>query len=762
MATNLRIRGFFLSICQISFQVNRTSFILSLFIAPKLFDLKQVLAVIAVLLVAQLSYAQKKNASCQLHIHKTNAPIQIDGIIDEQAWTQAEKADRFFMVLPMDTSMAKVPTDVRMCYDDQNMYIMAICYKTIAGVNMVESLRRDFNFVKNDNFIFFIDPFEDQTNGFTFGANAAGAQWDGALYEGGKADLNWDNKWSSSVKDYADRWVFEAAIPFKTIRYKKGIKEWGINFSRNDLKTTEKSSWAPVARQFPTASLAYTGILVWDEPPPAQGPNVSVIPYLLNGISKDYTSTKNTQYKTDIGLDAKISVTSSMNLDLTLHPDFSQVEVDKQVTNLDRFELFFPEKRQFFLENNDLFGNFGNANIRPFFSRRIGLGVPISFGARLSGKLDKNWRLGAMDIQTERVDETGLPAQNFAVLSLQRKVFKRSGIGLMYIDKTSLNYQPGSDPTKPVYSLHNRNLGLEYNLASSNNVWTGKTFFVKSFSGGKPGNDVAHAATLSYNSRKWNIIWQHEYVGKNYSAEVGYVPRQGYIKLNPQVSRLFFPKEGNILSHGPQISATAFFDEKMRKTDDQYNFSYLLTFRNRITLTGLVQYDYVELLQPFDPTNTGKDSLAAGTKHSANTIGFDLISQPQKLFTYAASVRYGGYYSDGKRLSLVYDLGYRFQPYISLALSTTYNHLSLPKPWGNVSFFLIGPKIDVTMTNKLFITGYLQYNDQQKNVNFNARLQWRYKPASDLFIVYTDNYYPSPFSVKNRALVLKFNYWWSL
>lgn len=189
--------------------------------------------------------AQKKNAAFRLNIHRTFTPVQVDGSVNDPAWEKAARADKFYMVLPMDTSMAQVPTDVRMCYDDQNLYIIAICYKKITGVNMVESLRRDFNFVKNDNFIFFIDPFEDQTNGFTFGANAAGAQWDATLYEGGKADLNWDNKWTSAVTDHADRWVFEAAIPFKTIRYKKGIKEWGVNFSRNDLKTTEKSSWAP-------------------------------------------------------------------------------------------------------------------------------------------------------------------------------------------------------------------------------------------------------------------------------------------------------------------------------------------------------------------------------------------------------------------------------------------------------------------------------------------------------------------------------------
>jgi hypothetical protein len=243
---------------------------------------------------------------------------------------------------------------------------------------------------------------------------------------------------------------------------------------------------------------------------------------------------------------------------------------------------------------------------------------------------------------------------------------------------------------------------------------------------------------------------------------VGYVPRQGYIKLNPQLTRNFFPRSGNILSHGPQFISSLYFDEKFRRADDQHSLAYLVTFRSRITVAASVTHDYVELLQPFDPTNTGKDSLAKGSRHSWNTVGFDLISQPQKLFTYAVSMRSGGYFAGGNRFSLNTELGYRFQPFVSLALSSSYNQLNLPQPWSNTAFFLVGPKIDVTMTNTLFITTYIQYNEQQKNLNVNARLQWRYKPASDLFIVYTDNYFPTPFSVKNRALVLKFNYWWSL
>ena len=708
------------------------------------------------------SFSQKKNEAFQYHIKRAVSPIVIDGIMDEEAWQQAQTATDFFMVLPMDTSKAQVRTDVKITYDNQNLYLIAVCYNALPGPYMVESLRRDFNFGKNDNFLLFMDPFDDQTNGFSFGANAAGAQWDGIMYEGGAVDLSWDNKWYSAVKNYPDKYIFEAAIPFKTIRYKKGITRWGINFSRNDLKTTEKSSWAPVPRQFPTASLAYTGTLVWDQPPPEAGLNVSVIPYALVGSEKDFITHNKTVYHKDLGVDAKIALTSSLNLDLTVHPDFSQVEVDKQVTNLSRYELFFPERRQFFLENADLFANFGYDNIRPFFSRRIGLAVPIEYGARLSGKLNKNWRIGAMFMRTGKVDDLDLPDQSFSVVALQRRVFSRSNIRFLFIDKESLNYHPNPDSVKYKYSAYNRNIGFEYNLASSNNMWTGKALFLKSFSPGKSSKDFVHAANLQYSSKYWLLLWRHEFVGNNYMAEAGYVPRRNYIKLNPQITKYFFPKGGAVLSHGPQFNSINYFDEHFNQTDNQNILSYLVTFLTKATLTGLVSHDYVRLLQPFDPTNLGKDSLLVGTKHHWNTAGFDFVSQPQKLFTYTLSARAGGYYANGSYRNFATELGYRFQPYVSVALSGSYNNINLPQPWGNTTFWLIGPRLDVTFTNKLYFTTFIQYNEQLKNVNLNTRLQWRYKPASDFYLVYTDNYYPAPFPVRNRAFVLKFNYWWNL
>ncbi|WP_026955317.1 DUF5916 domain-containing protein [Algoriphagus vanfongensis] len=707
------------------------------------------------------SYAQKINAAYRLPIKKASSEIHIDGVLNEKAWQEADVATDFFMITPMDTSFAEVQTDVRMTYDDHNLYIIVVNHHLIDGPYMVESLRRDFSFGKNDNFLLFMDPFDDQTNGFSFGANAAGAQWDGIMYNGGSVDLSWDNKWTSKVKNYEDKWIFEAAIPFKSIRYKKGITEWGINFSRLDLKATEKSGWAPVPRQFPSASLAYTGILAWDNPPPQAGANVSVIPYALGGISKDFDNGGENVYRKEIGLDAKIGLTSSLNLDLTVNPDFSQVEVDRQVTNLDRFELFFPERRQFFLENGDLFANFGYTSIRPFFSRRIGLNAPIQFGARLSGKINKDWRIGAMNMQTGTVEEDALPSQNFTVLALQRQVGARSNVTGIFINKQSLNYNPDENSEQPIYSQFNRNVGLEYNLASSNNLWTGKVMALQSFGPDNVGNGFVHAANLKYTSGNLTWNWQHEYVSENYTAEVGYVPRRGYFKIDPEIGYRWFPQSEKILSHGPDFGTRFFFNKEGEQTDNTTFLAYNLKWRSQSTFMLWIAKDFIQLQRPFDPTNYSGETLDAGTDHSWFAWGTEYISKPQSLFTYSFSTRMGGYYADGERYNVSTELGYRFQPYVSIAMTTNYNRINLPEPWGDTRFWLVGPRVDLTLTNTLFFTTFVQYNEQVENINLNTRFQWRFKPASDLFIVYTDNYLPAPFYTKNRSLVIKFTYWWN-
>ncbi len=704
-------------------------------------------------------YAQKINSGYVLQIRAATDNISIDGVLNEKSWKTADVAKDFYQVLPMDTGRAWAKTEVRMCYDEKNIYISAICYDSLKGPYVVESMRRDFSFGKNDNFLVFIDPFDDMTNGFTFGVNAAGAQWDGMMYDGGKVALSWDNKWESAVKNYNDRYVFEAAIPYKSIRYKKGITKWGINFSRLDLKLNEKSSWAPVTRQFPTASLAFTGILQWDKPPPDPGLNISLIPYGMAGGYQDTNDGMKKEFDWDVGMDAKISVTPSLNMDLTVNPDFSQVEVDRQVTNLSRFELFYPEKRQFFLENSDLFADFGFRGLRPFFSRRIGLNSPIQFGGRLSGKVNRNWRVGAMDIQTGKVDEDSVPAQNFAVFAVQRQIFARSNIAFLLVNRQTNNFNTYRDDS--LFTEYNRNVGLEYNLASADNIWKGKFMVHKTFTPDVKGDDFTHAVNLEYKKRHINVEWMSQYVGENYNAEVGYVPRTGYWYLNPQINYKFFPKSRKIVSYGPGFGVETYYDRSFKMTDRVFMLKWGMQFLNRSSLGLFAANQYVKLLAPYDPTNSDGDTLATGTSYSWNAFGVYYNSTQSSLFTYNVASYYGNYYN-GKLGHINGGLGFRFQPFGSISVDFSYNNIRLPEPYKSEDFWLIGPKLDLTLTNKIFFTTYVQYNEQMENVNINARFQWRFLPASDIFLVYTDNYDPLGFSVKNRALVFKITYWYNI
>jgi hypothetical protein len=222
--------------------------------------------------LASAIVAQKVNDQFEVKCNRAAEPITVDGVLDETTWVRADVAKDFHMIQPMDTAMAEAKTAVRVAYDEKNFYISAECFIKTRDDIVVESMKRDFSFNANDNFFCVIDPFNDLTNGFSFGANAVGAEWDGQQSDGGSINLNWDNRWKSKVNIYDDRWVFEAAIPFKTLRYKKGLKSWGINFSRLDLAQNEKSAWAPVPRQFASATLAFTGNMVWDELPPLRAP----------------------------------------------------------------------------------------------------------------------------------------------------------------------------------------------------------------------------------------------------------------------------------------------------------------------------------------------------------------------------------------------------------------------------------------------------------------------------------------------------------
>ncbi len=694
-------------------------------------------------------------ADYRLQAIETDQTIEIDGILDEPIWSTAEKTSPFYRITPIDTGYAKAQTEVMVAYDDDFIYMGIICYDPMPGKRPAESYRRDWSFMKNDNFFAAIDTYNDQTNGFAFGVNSVGGQWDGMQSNGGKVANEWDGKWYSAVQNYEDSWVAEFKIPFRTIRYKEGDTEWGINFSRLDLKTNEKSAWAPVPRQFASATLAFTGTLALESPLPKSGVRFSLIPYVSGQATHEKEAGDPIDYKGSAGLDAKVILSSSMNLDVTINPDYSQVEVDRQVTNLDRFELYFPEKRKFFLENSDLFANLGTESLRPFFSRRIGLDSPVIAGARLSGNAGKNWRIGLMNMQTAVKDMNS--ADNFSVAVLQRKILSRSNVGVFMTNKQVI-----ATPEDTAYNAYdfNRVAGTEFNFASADNNWTGKAFYHYSFNPGEEGNRFATTGNIAYNTETFSAGWNQAYVGGNYLAEMGFVRRTGYHQSNPSVGYKFYTMTDRVAYHGPKVEADFFFEHDLSLTDREIELSYSLMWRDRSSISLGLEEGYLRLLEPFDPTNTDGAMIPECTEFNWTEVSLTYLSTMKRLFTFMVEGRYGGFFG-GTRASFEVEMNYRVQPYGSLSLVTSYNRVLLPEPYTSMDLVLVGPKLDITFTETLFFTTFVQYNNQIDNVNVNMRLQWRFAPVSDLYIVYTENAYPSGLTTKNRGIAVKLSYWFN-
>ncbi len=728
-----------------------------------------VIVTVLFFLVVFVSNAQKGFQDYRISAKRTTDLITIDGKLDEADWVNVESISGFTQNFPDDTKLASAQTEVKMLYNEQFLYIAAICENPGGDDYIISSLKRDFPFDQNDAFVVYIDPFDDKTNGFSFTVNPFNVQREGLIFNGSRVAADWDNIWFSKVERTPGKWVVEMAIPFKTLRYSENQPFWRINFGRNDRKNFERSTWVPVPVNFQISSLAFTGYVDWEQNPAKPGANMAIIPYLSGGVSKNHLNGTPEQFVSGVGFDAKIAVTPSLNLDLTVNPDFSQVEVDQQQTNLNRFELFFPERRQFFLENNDLFGDFGFRTIRPFFSRRIGIAQDslgrtqenrILGGARLSGKLNQDWRVGLLNMQTASDDDIGVPTQNFTVATFQRQLFGRSNIAGILVNRQSFATaeQQTKDPSANALSSFNRVAGLDFNLQSNDNKWTGKVFYHRSFGPENVKRSFAHATYIDYNTRAFQFTWNHETVGDGFNAEVGFVPRSNYWRFEPRVEFRILPESGLVFRHSFTIEGDVFTDENMNITDENTRVRYSIQFRNTSFISFTAFNEYIQLLNSFDPTRSGGERLQAGEDFRFNRYGVTYRSDSRENFFYNISAYNGGFYN-GNRLMLSSSLNYRYQPFGSIALDFQYNKLDFPKPYSSADLFLVGPKFDVSFTDQLFLSTFVQYNSQIDNININTRFQWRFRPVSDLYVVYTDNYFPDNLKVKNRALILKLSYW---
>jgi hypothetical protein len=700
-------------------------------------------------------------------IRKTQENIIIDGNLTEDIWQKAQLEGGFIQHFPYDTSAALTQTRFMLTFDEHRLYAAFICINRNPDKPfVVQSLKRDFSITQSDAVVLTLSPFADGQNGFSFGVTPQNAQREGAVENGGGFGVStaWDQIWYSATRITRDTWFAEFEIPLKSLRFPDGLSSWRFNVARSDFRNNEVSTWIKVPRMFNISSLIFTGTLQWPQPPARRGPNIALIPYASSLASGDKNGflNKNTPR---FGMDAKIGLSSSLNLDVTVNPDFAQVDVDEQQINLTRFSLFFPERRQFFIENSDLFAQFGFRQIRPFFSRRIGLSqsgnIPIDAGARITGKIGKDLRVGVMNVQTRRMDSLN-PAKNYTVAAFQRKILAASYIGGILVSEQKVGYPQ---------SKRNSVAGLEFNLLTPGNKWVGKAFIQKAlYDGLNAGKGYAHASYLFYRTLKWEAMWNHEYVSGKFRAPTGFVPRienydpvlrktffMSYGRLEPMISRVFYPKSRIINNFSLNLYNSTYTDSNYRVTEAITTFSGRMLLQNSASFRLAANQEFFYLFQPFNPVGSSGKYLSVG-EYRFQSIAASAFSNNRRPLNGSLEFQYGSFFG-GEKLSLTSAMQYRIQPRFLFTLNYRRIDIDIPE-LGKSTLNLLGAKTEYSLSTTMYFTAFLQYNTQAENVNVNIRYQWRYRPMSDFFVVYSENYDPQ-FLTKNRSLAFKWVYWFN-
>lgn len=716
--------------------------------------------------VSGIFHAQNSNdTDFVYHLKKTSEVVRIDGIVDESGWMQADIINNFVLNAPIDNAPPDHSTSVRLLCDDDNLYMLAECYDDKNHV--IQTLKRDGFSGDSDELAFLIDPVGNKANGYGFGVNAMGAQTE-VILSPDENDASWDNRWYSAVKRLDDKWIVEMKIPLKSIRFKEDIKAWRFNIGRIDPGSNQVSVWAPVPRQFDFADIGYFGTLLWPEAPTRKGGKVSLIPYM--SLRNDNIAGKKETYLR-AGGDAKLALTPAMNLDLTSFSDFSQVEVDVQVTNLTRFNIFFPERRQFFIENSDIFNNFGQGADQVFYSRTIGLNrsgqpIPILYGARLTGNLSENLRVGAFNMQTH--DEKSSTGNNFSAFAFQQRVFSRSRIrGIV------LNRQGWFDGSFDK-SDYGRNAGGDFQYTTKDGKVSASAGYLHSFKG--TDYDTKNGQVyggFAYNGQRFRttLDWQH--VGKNYYSDMGFntrlenydpendrIVRIGYTNIGSNIDYYTYPKNSkNVNFHWSGMENYVWVNADGTGLNEWYTrVRHFIFFKNTSALRFRLNNNFVRLIYPFAIT---APALPTGD-YNMTEFNIQYNSDNRKKWVWDIFGVYGQFYN-GTKHTYRGGITYRAQPWGNFRLGVEHNDIRFPNGFENVKITLGTVRAEINFSTSIFWTTFLQYNTQADNFNINSRLQYRFAPMSDLFLVYTDNYgIENQFFHKSRFVVLKLNYWLTL
>ncbi len=704
----------------------------------------------------------------RVKISETSESIKVDGKLDEPVWQTAEVATNFWQKLPYFKEAADPLTEIRLTYDEDNIYISAKCYQTDPVI--IQSLKRD-DYWDNDAFGVVIDPLNTKANAYLFGCSAAGVQWDALRSETSGINSDWSNKWFAEVQIEDDFWTAEIAIPFRILRYSEDFSEWGINFIRNAVFKKQFHNWTAVPEAFWPPNPAYAGSLIWDKAPTRKKGNFNLIPYVTGGLEKQAGADLKSNF--NAGMDARIGLTSTLNLDLTLNPDFSQIEVDELVTNLTRFSIFLPEKRTFFLENSDIFGDYGFGAVRPFFSRTIGLDangatVPILYGARLNGNLSKDLRIGVMNIHSSGDDET--PGQNNSAISLQKK-FGRSFIQGMFLNRQAF------DKTEVLSDDFGRNASLEAAYISNTGQFTTWVGAHQSIKKGFTEKTGFYNFGITAQNTNWEFLSDFVLMQDNYFADMGFVARiQNYDAARDTVIRKGFntnntsliykvrPQKGSIQQHSIIVENLIASNPDFSFNENNLSLGYRISMKEGQSANINIRHNAIDLLYPFSFTGDG-DPLPVD-QYNFVSIDGGFESDNRKAFSFNVGAQTGGFYN-GKLSRLILNLNYRAQPWGNFSLGYQINDLDFPDPYGKDRIGALLSKVEIGFSRNLIWTTLFQYVDQAEFMGINSRLQWRFSPMSDMYLVFLDNYdvfdlmdNGKDIKTNNRALILKVNYWY--
>ncbi len=736
------------------------------------------------LLTPLFAYSQSEKR--KIFAKKIDEEIILDGEMTENFWKEASSSSGFVQYNPRDSVTAELDTEFRVAYDDKFLYILAKMEDISSQKFILGNLKRDFFGGATDYISFTFDTFQDETNGYNFGLSPYNIQREALLSNGGEGNfnqgggggrgsiswfnINWNTKWYSGAKVYDGYWITEFKIPFNSIRYKTGSKVWNFNSHRGNSKIDEGSIWSPIPLGFSPGNLSMTGELEFEYPLEKSSQSIVVIPYISGAGVRNKVDEPARDSNFDTGLDMKFALSSSLNLDLTINPDFSQVEVDEQRTNLTRFELFLPEKREFFTDNADLFSNLGSREARPMFSRRIGIALdtttsqyvqnPIIFGAKLSGKVNDGLRIGFLNMQTAKLSSSGVPSYNYGMGVIEKNILKNSKISAFIVNKQSL-FNNDSEQYAHDLGNFNRVFGFETKLQSRNTKFKSELYYHGSVENESLIGANSYGANAAYEERNFetNIYFYH--VGENFNPEVGFVPRKDYSFFSPSFQYKFLPKNNSLNQHGPGIDYEFYSNGLNGITDYDIDIDYNFRFKSQTSLTLKTNIIYTKLLGDFDPSRSDGVPLAAFSDYNYVNHTFYFRTSERKVFSARLNGKIGEFFN-GKIKNIGGELNYKIPPFFNVSLGSQFNGLDFPDPYSDANFFSLNSKVDVSFTKDLFFSTYLQYNNQLDNINLNARFQWRFQPLSDIFIVYTDNYFaenPLFMNLKNRSFAFKINYW---